>query len=80
VQQRFAEQMQRQVVRKITNLPQNVVKFCRADKSFGPFARVAEAAREIAAIGDLDKDAFKLFQAGMFSTGGHRSGDGVALI
>lgn len=69
VQQRFAEQMQCQVVRKITDLLQGMVKLRRGDKRFGPFALVAEAAREVAAIGDLDIDAFKLFQTNMFSTG-----------
>ncbi len=44
------------------------------------FALVAEAAREVAEIGDLDKDAFEFFQRGMFSRGGHRKGADAALI
>lgn len=80
MQQRFAEQVQRQVVRKVTDLPQDVDKFGRGDKCLGAFALVAEAAREVAAIGDLDKDAFELFQMDMFSTGERFSGTGSALI
>ncbi len=80
MQQRFAEQVQRQVVRKITYLPQDMVKLRRGDKRLVAFALMAEAAREVAAIGDLDKDAFELFQMDMFSTGEHFSGTGSVLI
>jgi hypothetical protein len=72
--------MQRQVVRKLPDLPQNMVKLRRRDKRLGPFALMAEAAREVAAIGDLDKYAFELFQTGKFSTGGHWQCAVCALI
>ncbi len=80
MQQRLAKQVQGQVVGKITDLSQGVVKLLQSDKGFWPFALVAEAAREVAAIGNLDKDAFEFFQTDMFSKGGHRQGADATLI
>ena len=63
MEQGFTQDMQTKIIGMILNLAHNPGKILWSHKGFGPIAGLAEAAGEIAAIGDLDKNLFKSFQA-----------------
>lgn len=55
--------MQAKMICVAANLAGDPGKIRGPHKGLGPFAMMAEAAREITAVGDLDKNLFKFFHA-----------------
>ncbi len=62
VEEGFAEKVKSEMIGPASELLQSRAKGRGGDKGRRPLTTVAEAARQIAAVGDLDEDFFEFFQ------------------
>ena len=62
MKERFAEEMHGDMICPAVNFLQSFGKCCRGDKGWRPLTLMAEAALQVAAVGNLDKDFFEFSQ------------------